>query len=187
MKIRNIGLLTKCMSWISVLKNYLTTNECPIRLFKDSNKKKQSNTKNQSLIATESVRGSRRTRLLSGQLWIIHCKAWYSVHLLHMGICTKTHSLVTYLSTVQVLMFLQEFICLLYCHFIVAIIKVVWGSIGDAVIGSIITAKIKLNILNVFIPINVCLLRDWKGMCNHTITPASSGQLAAKINCQPLC
>lgn len=36
-----------------------------------------------------------------------------------------THYFVTYLSTVQVLMFLQEFICLLYCHFIVAIIKVI--------------------------------------------------------------
>lgn len=46
----------------------------------------------------------------------------------------KTHSAGTHLGTVQVLVFLQKFIRLLYCHFIVAIIKVIWGKQKEAVI-----------------------------------------------------
>lgn len=37
----------------------------------------------------------------------------------------KNSPLVAHLGTVQVLVFLQQFICLLYRHFIVAIIKVI--------------------------------------------------------------
>lgn len=58
----------------------------------------------------------------------------------YIEMCTS----VTYLGTVQVLMFLQEFICLLYCHFIVAIVKVIWRNMWD--INTLSTATLKLSI-----------------------------------------
>lgn len=99
----------------------------------------------------------------------------------------NTHSLVTHLSTVQVLMFLQEFIRLLYCHFIVAIIEVIWGSVTESCY--LINNKHKnLNITLYFMSSpQIAVL--W-GVCacshNHTNQASLFRQLPAKMNHQPL-
>lgn len=104
-------------------KNRLTTNYCPITLDKDSGRQKR----NSPTLTNQSLQGYRVGPEETGETTNLPRDNYDP-----KACVTDARSLITHLGTVQVLVFLQEFIRLLYCHFIVAIIKVVWRSITES-------------------------------------------------------